>query len=130
MNQPSKSPYTKEFMEAFKNSPNYVHFDDTWRWEIPLPNKAPYIVEEIEGAPEASGIPMDELWELLMSISEDEYAPKNEEAPSISTDPHQWMTDKEIHEEKVTNEQKFLGSRYCSYCDYTPCRCKNEEYGK
>lgn len=55
-------------------------------------------------------------------------APKNEDAPnapSTEQDRHKWMTDKEIHEEKFR-----ANSPHCSYCDYTPCRCKNEDYEK
>ena len=119
MSQPKQSSlYTKEFMELLKKEPYYVNTNSDewkWEWEFPLPNNFPYIVEEVEGV----GI-------IYMQKSPlDEKAPKNEEAPtSIPTDPHKWMTDKEIHEEI------FLGSRYCSYCDYTPCRCKKEKEDK
>jgi hypothetical protein len=50
-------------------------------------------------------------------------AVKKEDAPNhTSTDPHQWMTEKEIYEEKFR-----ANSPHCSYCDYTPCRCSKEK---
>lgn len=121
--------YHEDFLKMFRDSPNYVHFDDQWRWEIPLPHNHPLIVEDLGGAP--SGIPMKDIWKAIEEVFPEDFVTegvvrKSEEAPtSISTDPHVWMTEKEIHEEK------FWGSRqHCSYCDYTPCRCKNEDYGK
>lgn len=56
---------------------------------------------------------------------------KSDEAPtSIPTDPQVF--------ERFPGKYTYMRGNFsggedipnCSYCDYTPCRCKNEDYGK
>jgi len=66
-----------EIGERIRNSDSithtlYINKDEVerWGWEIPPDMRVPYIVEieHIEGEP--SGIPMNELWELLRQLDE------------------------------------------------------------
>jgi hypothetical protein len=60
----SKELYHKDFMDLLKDRPYYVQNSDEWKWEIPLPNNAPYIMEEIPSN-EPSGIPFKEIWAAI-----------------------------------------------------------------
>lgn len=74
-------------------------------------------------------INLEWVGEAIGEYLEKRQAPKNEEgaqhSSSTEQDRYKWMTDKEIHEEKFK-----ASSLHCSHCDYTPCRCKNEDYEK
>ena len=72
-------------------------------------------------------INLEWMGEALKEYLESRKAPKNGEAPSHSFSTEPLVFKKYI---ETTIEEKIRAPLHCSYCDYTPCRCKKEEYDK